>query len=569
MEKNKYIALTLGPIGRVIDLAESTKELWAASYFFSYLAKNIVKDFAATEADRSNFLLPMIDQSMFEPNEGAGLFPDRYIFKSKEGDFQRLIDKIDCVLSDIASNICKLTKEKVFAKDVKSFLQSYLKIYFFEMEFEDKAEAREIIKICEKQLAFLEMQDSFNPAIRDKSNYLQELFKKVNGNILRKDKKLLGFEGSFLSDDAYGKTKSKLFESIIEISAADLKLDIFESNILNEKDETLDLDIQEQIQKRKDIRPYHKYIAIVKADGDSIGKALEQISDTRLLSKALLEFNKGVVSIISKYKGKPVYIGGDDLLFFAPVCVKTDNSYKTVFNLIKEIDDCFKTCLERCVGKLEKYPTLSYGVSISYYKYPMFESLDNAGYLLDNIAKGKTMRQSLKNEHVSVSAIDLLPKNNLTFSLQKHSGQVLSTTIHKDLTGIFQRFVGLISAKIGVSDSDEDLQFISSVMYKIREMSSLIEFMLKESNNKELIHNFFENNFNEDIHKSSGPFFADIKSLLLEAEVAIRMLYAPYNAEIGKADANGKYMVDSAKEAIDLTFATLRFIHFVNCKSNE
>lgn len=31
----KYIAITLGPITRTIEMAESTKELWAASYFFS------------------------------------------------------------------------------------------------------------------------------------------------------------------------------------------------------------------------------------------------------------------------------------------------------------------------------------------------------------------------------------------------------------------------------------------------------------------------------------------------------------------------------------------------------
>ena len=39
----KYIAITLGPITRTIEMAESTKELWAASYFFSYLAKKIVE----------------------------------------------------------------------------------------------------------------------------------------------------------------------------------------------------------------------------------------------------------------------------------------------------------------------------------------------------------------------------------------------------------------------------------------------------------------------------------------------------------------------------------------------
>ena len=35
----KYIAITLGPITRTIEMAESTKELWAASYSLILLKK--------------------------------------------------------------------------------------------------------------------------------------------------------------------------------------------------------------------------------------------------------------------------------------------------------------------------------------------------------------------------------------------------------------------------------------------------------------------------------------------------------------------------------------------------
>ena len=35
----KYIAITLGPITRTIEMAESTKELWAASYSSLILLK--------------------------------------------------------------------------------------------------------------------------------------------------------------------------------------------------------------------------------------------------------------------------------------------------------------------------------------------------------------------------------------------------------------------------------------------------------------------------------------------------------------------------------------------------
>lgn len=77
--EKKYIALTLGPITRTIGLAESTKELWAASYFFSYLAKKVIFPFR----DR-NFLLPLVDEQMFGTSNGAGVFPDRYIFEAQK-----------------------------------------------------------------------------------------------------------------------------------------------------------------------------------------------------------------------------------------------------------------------------------------------------------------------------------------------------------------------------------------------------------------------------------------------------------------------------------------------------
>ena len=66
----KYIAITLGPITRTIEMAESTKELWAASYFFSYLAKEIVelhggRIYAESDMKETTFsvILPIIEQA--------------------------------------------------------------------------------------------------------------------------------------------------------------------------------------------------------------------------------------------------------------------------------------------------------------------------------------------------------------------------------------------------------------------------------------------------------------------------------------------------------------------------
>ena len=54
------IALTLGPITRVISLAQTTRGMWAASYLFSYLAKHIIEPFKGRR-----FLLPYLEDNLF------------------------------------------------------------------------------------------------------------------------------------------------------------------------------------------------------------------------------------------------------------------------------------------------------------------------------------------------------------------------------------------------------------------------------------------------------------------------------------------------------------------------
>ena len=42
----RYIGITIGPIDRVAGMAKrGTKALWASSYIFSYLAREIVRKF--------------------------------------------------------------------------------------------------------------------------------------------------------------------------------------------------------------------------------------------------------------------------------------------------------------------------------------------------------------------------------------------------------------------------------------------------------------------------------------------------------------------------------------------
>lgn len=506
----KYIALTLGPITRTIETAENTRSLWAASYLFSYLGKKIIQPFK----DRY-FLLPYIsdgtktdEEDMFTNTyKGAGVFPDRYIFKSKEDDFDRLAKHVGKVIHELAVSI----REEINGneKEIEDYLNRYLKVYFFEKDFTITDE-KEIKKSCERSLALLEMQDSIVPKVDDSKLFLNRLFDRVTGSFLAKD---AGLEGGF--------------PTIVKISSGD--------NVETPK------------------HPYQRYVAVVKADGDSMGKAFEDATDANELSKALFVFNKKAVEIINAYNGLPVYIGGDDLLFFAPVYTGNKGS---LFSLLQELDDAFHTSIG--ATGLTEHPTLSFGVSISYYKYPMFEALKLADQLLSKAKAGDGEKPL---------------KNNIVFSVQKHSGQTRAALLHKGNTKILEQFNKLVKDYMSKVTETDERKMLSSVMHELREKEFLLSVAIKNENT---LKNYFDNNFNEVGHELFSSFFNDVKELLTAG-------YKEFS-EPNKLNSLGdclpelmkvrnpqtKEMVATPeKAAIETAYNALQFIHLVNQRNDD
>lgn len=592
MVTNKtYISITLGPITRAIDLADSTKELWAASYFFSYLAKQLIEPFR-----ERHFLLPLVnDDRMWEPHGGAGLFPDRYIFESKVGDFEELKRREDKVLLKVATDILSVIKSEYSYSEIYKYLKSYLKIYFFEKEFNTE-NSKEIIPECERYMNLIEMQDSFPE--QEKKNFLSLLFRNVNGIPKFNEEKIItGFNGTFLSKDAFGKLNTRLFESVIEISATELSEQVkdgyrtFCYNIEQEQESKKKvglIDKQDEFLNQENICPYHKYIAIVKADGDSIGAVVEAMpsscgTDNRL-SKALLDFNVAVVETINTYRGKTVYIGGDDLLFFAPVYCDG----KTIFELISEIDVCFKNCLK---NELKDYietqggkfvsPTLSFGLSITYYKFPMFEALEAAGDLLEGIAKSGNLKGFLQSKGIvdKETLKPLIKKNKLAFSMQKHSGQMLTSVVCKEHASYekFLEFVSRYTRKANPAPEDsgekDSSGFLASVMHKIRSFEPMLEIILKEGESSKLLKNFFDNNFNEKEHEQYRGLFQDIRDLICASYLDYIASCEEYNTRINALEISleeqENWILNPVHETVELVYMALRFIHFVNSKRDE
>ncbi|MCC8142627.1 MAG: hypothetical protein LIO97_00965, partial [Tannerellaceae bacterium] len=192
-KQQTYIAITLGPITRIIQSAQSTKELWAASYFFSYLAKKLIEyiQIKITQEDREEFLFPAVTGEMFKVTGGVGVFPDRYIFPSEEGDFEYLRNHVDNVLKYMAGNISEVLytgakKSNSANKVVKpaddysletiyTYLTQTLRIYFFEKAYPKETPKAEVVADCEYYLNVMENQDFFPSS--ENINYLQRFLK--------------------------------------------------------------------------------------------------------------------------------------------------------------------------------------------------------------------------------------------------------------------------------------------------------------------------------------------------------------------------------------------------------
>lgn len=471
-----YIAITLGPIYKLTGLSKKTKAMWASSYFFSYLGKNLIEPFK----DR-DFVLPFLSkEEIWTEQDGIGRFPDRYIFEAKNGDYDRLKIHTSGVIKEIASQVALFLD--VCASDVDAFLENYLKIYFFEKEL---SEGSNVPKECNSLLDLMEMQDNYN--LIEGKNYLNLFFEHDD------------LSKSFLVEDAFDEKRTQLFNALDDIADKETRL----------------LKVKRMA--------YHNYVAIIAADGDSMSKATEYlIKNNRdvneCLSKPLYEFGKKIADIVNKadkkenYYGQIIYMGGDDLLLFSPV--KYGN--RTVFDFIEEFSIIFNEKL-KSVG--DNPPTISFGVSIAYVKYPMRESLQRANDLLK---EAKTLNL----------------KNAIAFSIQKHSGQTTMGVLSKN--GKAYKLVHQLTNQF-----KGDNKMISSIIYWLENNKQMIQVILgeKEEEKKSHVINYIQNSLNESIHRELTAFFDTLAEFIT----------------IGNTD----------ESTFDLLISTLRFIHFLNTEKDE
>lgn len=492
--ENTYIGLTIGPIFKTINYAKQTGELWGSSYVFSYLMKNIIRELEKCIMDR--FIVPYVgNEDIFKNPTGVGLFHDRFIFKSNEGDFEKVRNAVEKVKGDFTAellqelnsiNTCAIDENKL-----KEYIDSYFKIFFLEVEVnpnDENEKDRNIILKVSKYLDAVELKEQFID--KEDVNYLFRLL--ANEKI----------KHSFLAKDAYGEYKD-YYPSLLNIALSELGIDKLPRE---------DSEVKEYIKENYDgvsLKKAHEYVALVQADGDSIGKVIRNIEldnedkfkNYRKFSKCLLNYAQEAYEKIQSYGGFTVFAGGDDLLFIAPIINR--NKDENIFTLIDDLSKCFNE-------KLKEYnrekPTTSFGISIIHHKYPLYFAIEESRNLLGQ-AKNFSVKKNGKCQE----------KNAIAFKVIKSSGESFETVLGKEVDS-YEKFRNILD-RVFQSAKDTELEkYLKSVHIKLWNDKVIIN---KIGNNKELLKNYFDNNFNETFHNDT-----EIKEYI---KLIVKFIYSVYN----------------------------------------
>lgn len=132
-----------------------------------------------------------------------------------------------------------------------------------------------------------------------------------------------------------------------------------------------------ELKRATGIRP-SPYYAILRADGDRMGKAIDactQKEEHQQLSRDLVAFTKKAATIVRDSHGRLVYAGGDDVLALLPVA--------GAIPCARQLADEFKTRVGAPMqpildahGGAEPTPTLSVGVVVAHHLEPLADVLE-------------------------------------------------------------------------------------------------------------------------------------------------------------------------------------------------
>lgn len=510
MTNMTYLALTIGPIYKTFLNVRKTRELWAASFMFSFLMKNIIKCLYEKEKiSLDRFIVPTVTTKALD-YKGAGLFPDRLIFESQDA---KDYNSLETAVTDAIKKFAEYFPE---GQDlIVPYLEQYLRIIQVE---KDIPAGNNFLEDLYLHMDSLELQNIPLDIEYANKNYLFNFFRNVNKP----------YSKDFFRENSYDKnadvtkelklldaTGNIRFESLVEISTREFRE---ESSIIDQEtkeaikykdlvnkflwnDKSGDTDNDQRFIEAlkaglpKKFKNYHKYIAIIKADGDKIGSTIKNLKGNvariKEFSADLLNWAIDTDKNIRKYGAIPIYIGGDDLLLFAPVAYKS----KSIIDLVDEIDKIFTGYFEKYLNANNEHPTLSYGIAVHYYKYPLYEAVNQV----------ETLLKEAKNYSEN--------RNAICIRLLKHSGSELKAVYTKSGINTKKYFQGIVEH---LDENKLEKSFLSSVAYKLRDNEEVIDIIQRKS---EDFQHFFKNNYDDYQYEKEkrnikGKYLFAVKELL-------------------------------------------------------
>ncbi len=462
----RYYGITVGPIHETISSVTKPAGLWMASYFFSCITRDLCKEILDIDSKKVTIISPYFENGdeTKGKDDGIGRYHDRIIFiyfGNEEDAFEKKLEDTFLEIKRLrAIEIAKcLDKSEA---DVIDYINKYIYIRCIGVsEIADN----NALKTLSSKLDVLELMESVRPS----------------GNAR--------FISSVLSsNERVKKYKECSLVNPTEMSGGFAGI----SKVLTKKSGAIK-EIESIAQGDGSISDYKisNYFAVVYADGDHMGTVVETLGNEfegispeerqKEFSRHCLEYTSESAKLINQYGGITIYAGGDDLLFLAPL----RNKEKTVFDLCQDITDKFNSTFkeERDILKEQVKdsdedlgPSLSYGISINYFRYPLYEAVEDAKRLLFDVAKYENKD---KDEGEIIKRI----YNSIALDVRKASGQKVEMVLKqgtdddssmKQMLDVLRSFINKSESKDGERHGIDISELANSAIFTLENQKRVI-----------------------------------------------------------------------------------------------
>lgn len=396
-----YVGITIGPIIETLCLASRPASLWCASAMFSWLTEDmcnraidingdIISPYYPNKKDKKDYSVT---------SKGVGKYHDRVIFRICDENIDSIKEKVKDVISKSKNAlVAELISDKLVEvvgkskEELTEVLLNYLQVKYIIEEKQDTNKENCILRLspyldAAELCPVFSVEQSIQPIMTlfegrdvDKHNELVKLcfgIKDGNTSLLDQNGKVRDIESIA---DSLSKSEQKIFN----------------------------------------------YYAIVQADGDNMGRLLKTLvndEEVKNFSQQCLNYTTAAADMINCFGGMTIYAGGDDLLFISPL---ENAEGKNIFQLCAEIAEIFKNAFE---DYKENIPTLSFGISINYKRFPLYEALGDA---LEMLEEAKSVKND--NEEKNKTAVHIRKSSGQSAKFRYTNNDMLFTQMQKLLT---------------------------------------------------------------------------------------------------------------------------------------